>query len=64
MSDQNGPFFHPDRATHCRRGHELNAENSHWTWDGKRQCLVCRQERGHKVHKHRRFKNTLLEPRR
>lgn len=31
-------------ATHCRRGHEINEENTYISIAGKRQCRVCRRE--------------------
>jgi hypothetical protein len=40
-----GRGFTPPRkqaGTHCKRGHELTPENSHWKVDGKRQCRICR----------------------
>jgi hypothetical protein len=30
-------------ATHCKRGHEFNADNSYTNADGARVCRICRR---------------------
>ena len=34
----------PDRKTHCKYGHEFNAENTYTAPDGGRSCRICRTE--------------------
>jgi len=39
-------------VTHCKWGHEFNAENTYYKPDGNRQCRACVKERRRKRHEH------------
>jgi len=38
------PFAKNARATHCKRGHELTADNLRTRKDGRRQCKACQKQ--------------------
>lgn len=50
------------KVTHCKRGHELDAENVYITTQGRRACRVCRRKYAKLWHKAERHARGLKKP--